>query len=91
MAEFAKTGKKVSTERQVIVTWYTMDEKKPPYLSQVPITFSGTIKFANYHHVLGTGIYFPHTGWLIAGMNEEGSDAMDVEAWADLEPYGGDK
>lgn len=79
---------KAAEERQVIVTWYKPEEKLPPEYEDV-VTFSGKInKYVSYEHAIGIGDYFPGKGWLIDGMDWEESDAMTIEAWADLEPYG---
>ena len=75
-------------ERQVIVTWYTPDEKLPPEDESVVITFSGKInKYISYEHAIGIGDYLPEKGWLIDGMDWEESDAMTIEAWCDLDAY----
>lgn len=32
-------------------------------------------------------MHYQGKGWLIDGMNEDESDRMVIEAWADLDPY----
>lgn len=79
---------KAAAERQVIVTWYRPAEKVPPADYSTIITFSGKSKNVEYKHALGIASYFPGEGWMIDGMDENASDRMTIEAWADLEPYG---
>ncbi|MGO5314053.1 hypothetical protein ACTQ1O_06515 [Bilifractor sp. LCP21S3_A7] len=79
---------KAAKERQVIVTWYRPAEKDPPADYSVIITFSGKLQNAEYNHAFGIASYFPGEGWMIDGMDENASDRMTIEAWADLNPYG---
>lgn len=78
---------KAAAERQVIVTWYKPEEKHPPADCDRIITFSGKLQNAIYVHALGIASYFPGEGWMIDGMDENVSDRMTIEAWADLDPY----
>lgn len=79
---------KAAKERQVIVTWYRPAEKDPPVDCNTIITFSGILQNAEYNHAFGIASYFPGEGWMIDGMDENASDRMTIEAWADLNPYG---
>lgn len=79
---------KAAAERQVIVTWYLPKKKLPPEDEEVVITFSGKVHNVIYDHAIGIASYFPGEGWMIDGMDENASDRMTIEAWADLEPYG---
>ncbi len=76
--------KKAAIERQVIVTWYTPEEKTPPEDCTVALSFSGTDKNRSYINALGTGMYWEDIGWYIVGL----SNAADfyVHKWCDLEP-----
>ena len=78
---------KAAAERQVIVTWYKPAEKLPPVDCNTIITFSGKLQNAEYNHAFGIASYFPGEGWMIDGMDENASDRMTIEAWADLDPY----
>lgn len=74
-------------ERQVIATWYTLDEKRPPEDQDVLVTVSGRYDSATFDHVLKIATYWPdEDAWDI----EEFSKAKDVviHAWCDIEPYG---
>ena len=84
----AKKLNKAAAERQVIATWYKPEEKLPPADCNTVITFSGKLKNTIYDHALGIASYFPGEGWGIDGMDENVSDRMTIEAWADLEAYG---
>lgn len=80
---------KPEAERQVIVTWYTPEEKLPPEDVYAVITFSGRRNdYQSYEHAIGTGAYYSDEGWMIEGMDETESDLMTVEAWCDLDAYG---
>lgn len=86
--DVAKKLNKSAVERQVIVTWHKPAEKLPPKDCNTIITFSGKSQNAEYKHVFGIASYFPGEGWMIDGMDENVSDRMTIEAWADLDPYG---
>ena len=74
-------------ERQVIVTWYTPEEKLPPEHYQVVVTVSGTDGYVTYEHALMLATYAEDgLGWLIDGCSDDVD--LTVEAWADLDPYG---
>lgn len=79
---------KPAAERQVIVTWYTPDEKLPPEDLEMVVIFSGRYGLKEYVHALGLAWYYKDDGWLIDDMSDEESSAMTIEAWADLDPYG---
>jgi hypothetical protein len=73
----------------VIVTWYDPAEKLPPEDEYVVITFTGRRNDNQYYeHALGIGMYYEGDGWLIDGMDDDESDRMTIEAWADLDAYG---
>lgn len=74
-------------ERQAIITWYTMDEKKPPEDTDMLVTFSGKLGHVTYEHVLAIGMWDAYEGWVINGIPEDAE--ITVHAWADIEPYGG--
>lgn len=42
-------------EKQVIVQWYTPDEKMPEECVFVVVTYSGKARNVTYDHALGTG------------------------------------
>ncbi len=72
--------------RQVIVTWYTPEEKLPKEDDGVIATISGSVN----------GILFDHAMVLLYWDNKEGWQSSDyvfseltVHAWCDLEPYAG--
>ena len=53
-------------ERQVISTWYTLDEKRPPEDQNVLVTVSGRYDNATFDHVLKIATYWPDIepyGW----------------------------
>lgn len=84
---------KAAAERQVIVTWYTPEEKLPPEGMRVVVTFSGRTKDTIYSHVIGVArccseYECEEPAWDIDGLSIEDSVRMHVESWADLEPYG---
>lgn len=80
------------TERQVIVTWYTPEEKLPDDDDFVVTSISGKTGNMTYDHALVVASYWYGEGWLFDGMDPEESDAnITVHAWCDLEPYKGEK
>lgn len=74
------------TERQVIVTWFTPEEKLPPEDWFCVVTYSGKDGNKGYDHALGIGAYWEDGGWYIEGLSDEAE--FTVHAWADLDPYG---
>jgi hypothetical protein len=75
------------TERQVIATWFTPEEKLPPEDWSCVVTYSGTDGNINYDHVLGIGNYWINDGWCIENLSDEAE--FIVHAWSDIDPYGG--
>ena len=76
-------------ERQVIVTWYTPQEKLPPEFTSVVATISGRAQNAIYDHAMIMMEYASDgCGWLAADDDIE-FEELTVHAWCDLEPYGG--
>jgi len=77
-------------ERQVIVTWYKPEEKLPPEDESVVVTASGTDENKIYDHALLIANYADDgCGWIFDDFSENAE--MTVHAWADLDPFGGDK
>ena len=73
-------------ERQVIVTWYTPEEKLPPEGQIVLATITGHRKNARYEHAFALVTYYDDgAGWEPAEID---LDEFTVHAWCDLEPYG---
>lgn len=75
-------------ERQVIVNWYTPEEKLPPEYNSVVATISGKAGNAIYENAMVMMDYAADgCGWV----SSEGIefDELTVHAWCDLEPYGG--
>ena len=71
-------------KRQQIVTWYTLEEKLPPYGEDVIVTFSRK----GYDHCLGIGTYWPEEHcWIIERFSLADSEGMTVHAWCELDPY----
>ena len=80
----------MTIERQTITTWYTPDEKQPENDDFVVVTISGKVGHTTYDHALAIGNYAAGEGWYIDGIDPELSDkGITVNAWCDLEPYGG--
>lgn len=80
-------------ERQVIVTWYTPEEKLPPDGMSVPATVSGKSRGHRMDHALVMAEFYKGEGWNINDymFDQDLKGAwLKVHAWADLEPYGGD-
>lgn len=77
-------------ERQVIVTWYTPEEKLPEEDVFTIVTISGKIYNVTYDHAFAIATYYKNEGWVFDDMFlDVGNRELTVEAWADLEPYGG--
>lgn len=74
-------------ERQVIVTWYTPEEKLPAEDEGVIATVSGDVNGALIfeHAILIVG-YNKAEGWYSDDYN---FTELTVHAWCDLEPYKG--
>ena len=77
-------------ERQVIVCWYTPDEKMPADDERVVVSISGRKGNYIYDHALAIGSFYPDgLGWEIEGWFTEDKDSdIIVHAWCDLNPYG---
>ena len=73
-------------ERQVIVTWYTPEEKLPPEDEYVFCTISGKAKNITFNNAVALMCYCKDEGWYSL---EHDFDELEVLAWCDLEPYGG--
>ena len=74
------------TERQVIVTWYTPEEKMPPEDLFVVVTFSGRDGNGIYEIAMGVATWsYDGLGWLVTGLGEDAE--FTIHAWADLLPY----
>ena len=74
-------------ERQVIVCWYTPEEKHPPEGEIVIVSMSG--KFSNgiiYSHAFAIAEWWDDDGWILTDI--EKPLEYTVHAWCDLEPYG---
>ena len=77
------------TERQVIVTWYTPEEKLPPEYISVVVSISGHVGHAHFDHALEVAEYADDgCGWMIYGMPDNEDIDITVHAWCDIEPYG---
>lgn len=76
---------KLAIERQVIVTWYTPEEKLPPEGETVVITVSGQHDHVRYDHAFALAEWFDDCyGW---ELSEIELDEFVVHAWCDLKPY----
>ena len=75
-------------EKQVIVTWYTPEEKLPPEHEWVVVSFSGKDGNATYDHAIGIANYAEDgLGWLMEVLSDDAE--FTIHAWADLDPYEG--
>lgn len=77
-------------EQQVIVQWYTPDEKLPNEGDIVVATISGQAGCIYYDHALALVEYYKEDGWYMTDKDDE-MDELTVHAWCDLEPYKGGK
>lgn len=73
-------------ERQVIVTWYTPEEKLPEEDIAVIATVTAKAKNKTFTRALITVFYSKDEGWYEL---DYGFDEIIVHAWCDLEPYKG--
>lgn len=81
---------RLAVERQVIVTWYTPDEKVPEDGVIVVATISGKCKNITFDHALVTAEFYEDEGWCVEPFDFTLKGAwLKVHAWCDLEPYGG--
>lgn len=78
--------------RQDIVTWYTPDERMPEEDVAVIVTFSGKVGNKTFVHAIGTATFYAE-GWHVDGVDDidlnRNDNSITIEAWCDLEPYGG--
>lgn len=72
-------------ERQVIVTWYTPDEKVPEEDMIVVATITGKAKSIQFNHSFALLIWSGE-GWYSLDWDFE---ELTVHAWCDLKLYGG--
>ena len=70
-----------AVERQVIVTWYTPDEKMPPEGDFVVVPFSGTDRNRTYDHAFGIANWWmtAKAGRLMDSMRKQCSRFMRGE------------
>ena len=75
-------------EKQVIVQWYTPEEKMPEPCTFAVVTFSGKYKNMTCDHALGVAYWCDDgEGWCLDSGLE--LDGFTIHAWADLGPYKG--
>lgn len=79
--------KKAAVNRQVIVTWFTPEEKLPEDDLEVIATVNAKSKNKEFIRTLINVYYSSDEGWYEL---DYGFDEITVLAWCDLEPYGGD-
>ena len=72
-------------ERQVIVGWYTPEEKLPEQNKFYICTISAKSKSLRFDHVLMNLAWDEDDGWYSM---EYDFEELTVHAWCDLEPYG---
>lgn len=74
------------TERQVIATWYTPEEKFPPEGMLNLVTVSGRDGNNIYDHTLQIGSWMnDDIGWMVEGFSDDAQ--FTVHAWCDIDPY----
>lgn len=74
-------------ERQVIVTWYTPEEKLPAEGITVVASISGRWENVTYDHAFALVEWFNDgLGFTMSEVPER--KGFTVHAWCDLEPYG---
>lgn len=80
-------------ERQVIVTWYSPQEKLPNDGDIVIATISGKSRNITFDHALVAAEYYKDEGWCVEDIDFTLKHAwLEVHAWCDLQAYdGGDK
>lgn len=81
----------VLTERQAIVTWHEPGDGTPiPENVILYVTASGRMNNITCKRTPAIATYFEGEGWMFEGIDPEESDKyLTVDAWCDLEPYGG--
>lgn len=70
-------------EKQVIVQWYTPDEKHPKLDTRVVATIDGRYKNIIFKKALVVLEWSDDCGWL---SDDYDFEELDVIAWCDLEP-----
>ena len=78
--------RKAAIERQVIVTWFTPEEKLPEEDVCVLATVTATAGNKRFIRTVLPVFYCKDEGWYEL---DYGFTEMKVHAWCDLEPYGG--
>ena len=73
-------------QKQVIVQWYTPEERVPQNDFAVLATVSGKAKGVEFKQALMIMIYDTEEGWF--SMEYE-FDELTVHAWCDIDPYEG--
>lgn len=71
------------TQRQVIVTWFTPEEKTPPSDEAVVVSFTGRDGAKRYENALGLAYWY--SGWSVDGLSEKAK--FIINAWCDLDTY----
>lgn len=79
--------RKAAIERQVIVTWFTPEEKLPEEDIGVLATVTARVKNREFVRAILTVFYCKSEGWYEL---DYGFTELTVHAWCDLEPYEGD-
>jgi hypothetical protein len=79
--------KKAAVNRQVIVTWFTPEEKLPEEDIGVLATVTARAKNREFIRAILTVFYCKSEGWYEL---DYGFSELTVHAWCDLEPYEGD-
>ena len=78
-------------ERQVIVTWYTPEERLPEEGIINVATVSAKIGNTTYDHAFVMAEWYDdEEGWYFHDelLNQTRTSNVTVHAWCDLEPYG---
>lgn len=78
--------RKAAIERQVIVTWFTPEEKLPEEDIGVLATVTARAKNREFIRAILTVFYCKSEGWYEL---DYGFTEMTVHAWCDLDPYEG--
>ena len=79
-----KPKKKAAVERQVIVSWFTPEERTPDPDIIVQATISGSAKSIRFKRTIVPLLYSENEGWYSLDYDFE---ELTVHAWCDLEPY----
>lgn len=78
--------RKAAIERQVIVTWFTPEEKLPEEDIGVLATVTARVKNREFIRAILTVFYCKSEGWYEL---DYGFTELTVHAWCDLDPYEG--